>query len=77
MSTLEQLLSEVQAETTQIDGLAVLLTNIQKQLADALSGVTLAPAVQAKIDEVFIGLQANSAKLAEALNTVPQPIPDA
>ena len=39
-----------------------------KQVADALAGVTVPTAVQAKIDAVFAGVEANKAKVQTALN---------
>jgi len=68
MATLEQVISDVQDESTQIDGLSTLTAGLKQQLADALAGVTLPPAVQAKVDAVFAGVEANKQKVVDAIN---------
>jgi hypothetical protein len=76
MSTLDDDLAAVTAESTRLDSIDTLITTLNQRIADALSGTTLPPAVQAKVDAVFAGLQANSAKIDTALNTnVPPPAP--
>lgn len=75
MATLDQVIQDVQDETTAIDSVSELIVGLKQQLADALSGVTVPPAVQAKIDAVFTGLEANKAKLATALATGPTGTP--
>jgi hypothetical protein len=75
MSSLDDDIGLVQAETTQIAGVTTLLTSINQQLSDALSGVTLPPAVQAKVDAVFTGLTANSGALAAAIALGPTGTP--
>lgn len=60
MATLDDVLTEVAEESTVDDSIVALLENIKAQL-DAAGGN------QAKIDQIFAGLQANKAKLAAAL----------
>lgn len=74
MNTLDDVISAVAAEGTIEDSAAALLVSdtgligtLKQQLADALSGATLPPAVQAKVDEVFATAQANAQKLADAV----------
>lgn len=76
MATLDEVLVEVTDESTRLDSIGTMISGIQQQLADALAGTTLPPAVQAKVDAVFDGLKANSAKIDAALNSnVPPPTP--
>jgi hypothetical protein len=75
MSSLDDDIALVQSQTTQIASIKTLITTLQQQIADALSGVTLPPAVQAKVDAVFAGLTQNSADLATALATGPTGTP--
>lgn len=76
MSTIDDVLTEVTDESGRLDSIQTLIEGVEKQLADALSGTTLPPAVQAKVDAVFTTLSANKAKIDKALNTgVPAPTP--
>lgn len=68
MATLDQILSDVTDESTQIDGIATLVTGLRQQLADALAGTTLPPATQAKVDAIFAQAEVNKQKIADALN---------
>lgn len=72
--TLDETLAAVQDEGTKEDSLIALVNGIEQQLKDALSGTTIPPAQQAKIDAIFDGLAANSAKVQAAIdaNTAPQ-----
>lgn len=76
MATLDQVLADVTAESSQLDSLNALIVGIKQQLADALSGATLPPAVQAKVDAVFTQAEANATKIATAIsaNTPAAPI---
>lgn len=69
MADLDQVLADVQAEATLIAGISTFVDGLKKQLADALVGVTLPAAVQAKIDAVFAGVEANKGALASAMAT--------
>jgi hypothetical protein len=75
MATLDDVLADVTAETTQIASLSALIDGLKQQVADALAGATLPPATQAKIDEIFTAAEANKAAIAKALaaNTLPTP----
>lgn len=66
MPTLEETLVLVQKESTLDDSLIALLTSIEGKLADALSGTTLPPGTQAKIDAVFNQVTDNIAKVTAA-----------
>jgi len=68
MPTLDEVLAKVTEEGTADDSMIALLAGIKQQLADALSGATLPPAVQAKVDAVFDAAQANVTKVNAAIN---------
>lgn len=68
MKTLDDILIEVQEERTLTGSLITLLNGIKKRLEDALSGTTLPPAAQAKVDQVFVDLEANKQQIVDALN---------
>jgi len=67
MASLDDIISDVEEETTLEDSILTLLAGIQQQLKDALAGVTLPPAAQAKVDQAFQALEANKAKLTAAV----------
>jgi hypothetical protein len=77
MATLEQILADVTDESTRIDSLVALLNGIEQQLKDLLTGVVIPSQVQAKIDALFDGVEANKAKVQAAIdaNTPPAPAP--
>lgn len=80
MNTLDQV---VQGETDEGSAIAVLGTSLQtliagqatlqQQLADALNGVTVSPAVQAKIDAAIAGQQANITAIQADIAAIPVP----
>ena len=67
MATLDEVLAKVTQESGSIDSLIALMEGIKQQLADALSGATLPPEVQAKVDAVFAGVEANINKVVAAI----------
>jgi len=75
MATLDETLAAVEAETTADDSIIALLEGLKAQLDEALSGATLPPAVQAKVNAVFSTATNNVAKVtaAVAANTPPAP----
>jgi predicted metal-dependent enzyme (double-stranded beta helix superfamily) len=76
MATIDQVVQDVNDESTAIDSVVVLIAGLRQQVADALSGVTLPPDTQTKLDAVFSTAESNKAKLATALATAPtgQPV---
>ena len=66
MATLDQIIADVNAESSQLDSVSTLMAGIEQQLKDALSGTTLPPTVQAKVDAIFAQTEANAAKIAQA-----------
>lgn len=69
MATLDQIIADVTNESSQLDSLSTLMAGIEQQLKDALSGTTLPPPVQAKVDAIFAQTEANAAKIAQAINS--------
>src|SRR5262249_3823811 len=67
MATLDQIAQDVADESTLEDSLITLLQGVQQQLKDILSGATLPPDVQARVDDVFAKLEANKTKLTAAV----------
>jgi hypothetical protein len=68
MASLDDVLTDVTAEGTQIDSLSTLTAGLAQQLKDALAGTTLPASVQAKVDAVFAGVEANKGKVIAAIN---------
>lgn len=66
MATLDQVLADVQAESTVVNSLASLTAGIKAQLDAALAGA-LTPEVQTKVDAIFTGIEANKQKMADAI----------
>lgn len=75
MKTLDEVLDEVKLERTKVSGLIVLLNGIKQQLTDALAGITLPAAAQAKVDAIFDEASAAAADIdaAVAANVPPTP----
>lgn len=69
MATVDDVVAEVAKEKDEIASVKVFIKGLQQQIADALSGANLPPAVQAKIDQAFADMQANSSELADAIVT--------
>ena len=67
MATLDETLAAVEKDTALSDGIVTLVAGLKKQLQEVLTGVTLPPAVQAKVDAVFQGVTANNDKVEAAL----------
>lgn len=67
MATLDEVLTSVTAQTTKLDSIAALIAGLKQQLADALAGTTLPPAVQAQVDAIFDAATANAGKIDAAL----------
>lgn len=65
-NTLDDLVSDVQSESTVDDSIVALTTSIKAQL-DALLAGQLSPDQQAKVDQVFSTIEANKAKVAAAV----------
>lgn len=78
MTTLEDIIAETEAERDLDASIVALLTGLKQQLDEALSGATLTPAQQAKVNTIFSNLQKNRDALAAALaaNTSAAPAPD-
>lgn len=75
MASLDDVLADVTGESTRLDSISTLIQGLQQQLADALAGTKLPPAVQAKVDAIFSTAETNKAKIDAALNTgVPAPV---
>ncbi len=73
--SLDDVLVKVTAETTDLGSIKELILGLKQQLADALAGTTLPPAVQAKVDAIFNQAEINRQKIADALNSNVPPTP--
>lgn len=65
MATLDDILRNVQDQSTLIDGLGSLVTGLRKQVADALARNDAT--TRAKVDAIFAAAESNKAKLTVAL----------
>jgi len=77
MATLDQVLFEVQKESTLIDGVSTLVIGLKGQVSDLLSKTGMTPADQAKVDAIFDAVVVNEGKVASAVGTTPvgDPVP--
>lgn len=66
---LKKLLNSEQAEDMLIKKLINENIKLKQELKDALSGTTLPPAAQAKLDEIYATLSKDSAAIRTALST--------
>jgi hypothetical protein len=77
-------LAKINAQKTQIDGVAALLSDIKHKLADALAGESLSPAAKTKLAAIMPQLEANTTEITDAINantdaappTEPAPTPE-
>lgn len=67
MPTLDEALASVTANGTVGGSAVALMANLKTRLDEALSGVTLPPAVQAKVDAIFTASEADKTALEEAI----------
>lgn len=67
MPSLDEALASVTANSTVGDSAVALMANLKSRLDDALSGVTLPPAVQAKVDAIFNASETDKAALEAAI----------
>lgn len=67
MATLDETLASVTENETVGDSVVALLTSLKARLDEALSGTTLPPSVQAKVDAIFAASEADKTKLQEAI----------
>lgn len=77
MASLDETLAKVTEANTKADSLIALTAGIKAQLDEALAGVNLPPAVQAKVDAIFgeAAASVNEIDAAIAANTPPSPTP--
>ena len=71
MATLDQVLEKVSEQHGTIESMKVFISALEQQVRDALSGTTLPPNVQAKVDAVFAGLNQNNRRIAAAIDNDP------
>jgi len=64
-ATLDQVLADVTAETTLVGSLQTFVQGLEAQIAN----IGLSPSDQAKVDQIFAGLEANKVALAAIQNT--------
>jgi hypothetical protein len=70
-NTIDDTLAAVTAEDAGADSLIAYTNGLAAQLAAALAGTTLPPAVQTKIDAIFSQANASAAKMAAAIAAPP------
>ena len=71
MATLDEVLTKMEAVSGNVESMHVFVQGLEKQLADALSGVKLSPAAQAKVDAVFAKASAQSEAIVAAIDNDP------
>ncbi len=74
MATLDDVLAVVTEEEGKIDSVVALIAGLKEQLAEALAGTTLPPAVQAKVDALFAQATENSGKIVAAIEANQPPV---
>lgn len=72
--TLDEVLEAVRQASTRTDSIIADRAALKQQLDDALSGVTLPPAVQAAVDAIFDIEASDAAKIDAALSANVPPV---
>lgn len=67
MATLDETLASVESNGTVGGSAIALMTSLKTRLDEALSGVTLPQAVQAKVDAIFNASEADKAAIEAAI----------
>ena len=77
MKTIDDLVAAVAEESTIVDSVISLVGELKSRLDEELSDLSIPPDVQAKIDAVFSGVTADSARITEAVvaNTPAEDVP--
>lgn len=71
MATLDEVLTKMEAVSGNVESMRAFVAGLEKQLADALSGVKVSPAAQAKIDSIFAKATAQSEAIVAAIDNDP------
>jgi hypothetical protein len=72
MTTLDGLVAAVAEQTGKVDSMKVFILGLEDQIAKILAGTVIPPAVQAKLDEVFAGVSANTQSIVNAIDSNPE-----
>jgi len=77
MDSIDRLIDDVAKQKTVTDSTLALIQNLKNQVADALSGTKLPPAVEARLAAIFPDLESNTDRLTTAItdNTPAAPAP--
>jgi len=75
MATLDELITKVDEQTGQVASMKTFIAGLEQAIKDALSGVTLPPAVQAKVDKVFGDVGKNTQEIVDAIDNNPDTPP--
>lgn len=73
MDSIDRIVADVAAQSTEIESLKAFIVSLKNQVADALSGTTLPPAVEARLAAIFPPLEANTQAIADAIAATPAP----
>lgn len=73
MDSIDRIVADVTAQSTEIESLKAFIVSLKNQIADALSGTTLPPAVEARLAAIFPPLEANTQAIADAIAATPAP----
>lgn len=71
MPTLDDLVTKVAEQTGEVASMRVFVAGLEQQIKDALAGVVLSPEAQAKLDGVFVALDANTEQIKAAIDSNP------
>lgn len=66
MASLDEVLAAVAEQTTVVNGLAIVINDLEAQILAELGG-QITPEQQAKIDAIFAGVNANKDAVAAAI----------
>jgi hypothetical protein len=77
MASIDDMAAKIAEVNGTANSVAVFVKELEKRIADVLSGVTLPPAVQAKLDAAFDELNKGQRVLAQAIDNDPNtPAPE-
>lgn len=71
MDSIDRIVADVTAQSTEIESLKAFIVSLKNQVADALGGTTLPPAVEARLAAIFPPLEANTQAIADAIAATP------
>lgn len=71
MATLDETVAKIEEVSGKVESMRTFILALEQQISDVLSGVTLPPPVQAKLDKIFSDASGQSQAISDAIDNDP------